>query len=94
MAFSHDVDSALPAGLLHRALLQAERGDAPTDFIVEANPSTGALVARVVRQGTCPVPRRAHLSTPEPWELVADQILRSGSDSLYAASLVRAASLS
>ncbi len=93
IAFRHDEEQTLPEGFLGHACLRTEGGEAPADFVVEADPSTGALVARVQLEGTCPVPRRAHPPAPEPWELVASQMMRLGSEPLYAASLAHAAAL-
>lgn len=93
IAFDHGEEQELPSGFLRHACLRAEGGDTPADFVVDADPSTGALVARVQMEGTCPVPRRAHPPAREPWELMASQMMRFGSDPLYAASLAHAADL-
>jgi glucose-6-phosphate dehydrogenase assembly protein OpcA len=90
ISFKHAEEASTPSGVLRLARLQAG-GRTPTEFIVESDPSSGTMIARVEMEGTCPVPRRTRHEVPEPWQLITGQLERSSRDPLFETSLAHAA---
>ena len=92
--FNHALDPALAAGFLRSVIMRSPDGPTAADFVVEADAATGILTARVIIEGTCPLPRRARPRSLDTAHLLCGQIESMGRDPLYEAALAGAAALS
>jgi hypothetical protein len=92
LALAHQEEPGCPRGTLRSVRLRAPSGPAPADFLVEADPSTRILTARVESAGTCPLPRRVRPPALDEAQLLSAQLESLGPDPLYLSAL-RAAPL-